>query len=736
MFDIEACLRQQLRESMTTKQTLVFPEADEPRVISACSRLVKFANIVLLGRKEDVAALVDSGAAPLECSRKRFFTVVRFVDVSSDPLAGHLAERLAALSQGKKWELTLEAAQALLRDPVYYGIMSVREGYADAILGGVTHASRDFFLPCLRILDKQPTVYEMALFALPDDHPDGIYRHNLVMFADVALNPVPTPEALAEIAVGACRTMRDLIPVEDLPEVNGAILSYSTRGSGQGPSVERVRAAEPLIRAKLEALRAERPLYGTINIVTEMQISVALSEKAARTKLGEEYEQLPGAGRANVLIAPNLDTGNLLYHIYSTRYRDAKTVLVIGGLSNQALDFSRSSSAEEVSRGGKALILRRHKSGARSRVVNDHFFPRHRILTVEPLTASTKVALFAGEDLLAQQEYAHDPAVCDACADLVGQVPFRLEALRRFLAEQSVTVAELRAVVARGGLLRPIESGTYEICDRMLEDLRHPAAYEHVSNLGGILARGLVEGTAVPAYTVDPPVVDELDETSRVTGYPESDQEAAWHALSQKAVAKRFGEQHNREYEDLSLIVAHLGAGISVGSHLGGRCVKVRNALFDGPLGPNRAGSLPGYDLVNLCYSGIPKQELIRRLVKASGLKAYLGTDRLDEIAARIQAGDRQADVVLEAMVEQIASEIASHVPKFKGTPVDQIILTGQLCHSALLCERLRRDLRSLGIRITIYPGDRDLEAMRDGALRVLRGVEEARLYLPLRDTL
>jgi butyrate kinase len=223
---------------------------------------------------------------------------------------------------------------------------------------------------------------------------------------------------------------------------------------------------------------------------------------------------------------------------------------------------------------------------------------------------------------------------------------------------------------------------------------------------------------------------------SRITGYPDSDQEAAWHALSQKAAAKRFGEQRNRDYEDLRLIVAHLGAGISVGSHLGGRCVKVRNALFDGPLTPTRAGSLPGYDLVNLCYSGVPKQELIRRLVKASGLKAYLGTDRLDEIEARIAAGDHQADTVFEAMVEQIASDIASHVPKFKGGPIDQIILTGQLCHSPLLCARLQRDLSPLGIPITIYPGDRDLEAMRDGALRVLRGVEAAKPYLPLRDEL
>jgi butyrate kinase len=231
-------------------------------------------------------------------------------------------------------------------------------------------------------------------------------------------------------------------------------------------------------------------------------------------------------------------------------------------------------------------------------------------------------------------------------------------------------------------------------------------------------------------------VVDELDETSRITGLESSEQEAAWHALSQKAAAKHFAELRNQDYEELNLIVAHLGGGISVGSHRKGRCVKVKNALFDGPMTPNRSGTLPGMDLVDLCYSGISKEELTRTLTKKSGLLSHLGTDNLKEVEKRIEAGDQRAATVFEAMVEQIAAEIASHIPKFKGEPVRRIILTGGMCRSALLVDKLKRRLRPLAVKISVFPGDRESEALRDGALRVLRGVEEAKDYRPLRSRL
>ena len=335
MFDLESCLSEQLREVMTSKQTLIFPEGDDPRVLRAASELQGIANIIVVIDREQARRIVEQQDVKLACSPKRFFTMVRFVDPTTEPLAAELGPKLSELSRGKNWEMGEEQASEQVLDPVYFAIMAVREGYADAVLGGLTHSSRSFFVPCLRLLEKEGTVYEMAIFSLPDDHPD-IYQHNLVMFADVALNPVPSSEALADIAIGASRTMRDIIPANRVPDVNAALLSYSTRGSGQGPSVERIRRAEPLIAERLAALKQEQPRYQSVNIITEMQISVALSERAARTKLGPDYEHYKGAGRANVLIVPSLDVGNLLYHIYATRYPNAKATLINGGQHNQA----------------------------------------------------------------------------------------------------------------------------------------------------------------------------------------------------------------------------------------------------------------------------------------------------------------------------------------------------------------------------------------------------------------
>ena len=736
MFDLEQCLQDQLRARMTTRLTLIFPEGDDARVIEAASHLVNFANVVLVAARERVNALIDGGEARLACSRRRFFAQVRCVRPSESPVSDRLAEALQEQSAGSKWEVSLERARQMITDPVYFAIMAVREGFADAVLGGLRLSSRDFFVPCLRLLERSGTVYEMALFALPDEHPSGIYQHNLVMFADVALNPVPTPEALADIAVGASRTMRDLIPTDLLPEVNAALLSYSTRGSGQGPSVERVRAAEPLVAERLNALREEDPLYESINIVTEMQISVALSETAARTKLGERYEHLRGAGRASLLVVPNLDVGNLLYHIYSTRYPNADSTLIIGGLRDQALDFSRSSTVAEIVRGAEALLLRRFRSDPGVRTRDDHFFPRYRVLTVNPGSTSTKVALWEGEDLVARSDVGHGAEALASCDTLLEQLPMRRLVVDRFLAKVGCAVKDLHAVVGRGGLMRPVESGTFLVDNAMVADLANAVSGSHPSNLGAIIARDIAAAAGVAAYTVDPPVVDELDDLSRITGYRESEQEAAWHALSQKAAAKHFGELHNRDYESMNLIVAHLGGGISVGSHRRGRCVRVKNALYDGPMSPNRAGTLPGLDLITLCYSGVEREVLERQLIGQGGLVSYLGTADVREVEKRIAGGDSRAAQVFEAMIEQIACEIASHVPKFKGEPIDQIILTGGLCHSSTICERLRRDLAALGIAITIYPGEREMEALRDGALRVLRRLEEAEAYRPLRDQL
>ncbi|MBW2278203.1 MAG: butyrate kinase, partial [Deltaproteobacteria bacterium] len=735
MFPIEKCIDEQLREVAGSQPTLIFPEADDPRVITAASGLIQFAKVVLVRRRDDVERDLDERGIELKVGRRRFLQSVRFTWPEDEPeLCDELARELAAKSAGRSWMLDLEQARVAITKPVNFAILCVRQGYADAVLGGVTHASRDFFRPCLRLLERDGTVYEMGLFALPDSHDSTLFKQNLVMFADVALNPAPEAERLADIALGACVTMRHLIPAAELPDINGAILSYSTRGSGTGPSVDRIRNAEPLINSRLDELRVADPLYRSIHIATELQISCAISKDAARTKLGEAADLNPAVGASNVLIAPTLDTGNLLYHIYNTRYPEARSVLIIGGLRNQALDFSRGSDTEDVVVGAKALVLRMHRSGRFSRTPRDHFFRRYRILTINPGVTYTEVGLWEGRELVARQRLEHESD--ELADDPIEQKPLRTAVIERFLEQHDCGRDELEAVVGRGGLLLPLRSGTFAVDEAMIEHLSEGRSGAHVANLGAILAREVAGPSHPDVFIIDPVVVDELDDTARLTGLAEAQQEATWHALAQKYVAKTYAVSHGHEYEDLALIVACMGRGISVGAHRGGRCVKVRNALFDGPMSPERAGSLPGMDLIDLCFSGLDRRQVVRRISREGGLISHLGTADFQEVEQRIDSGDAQAELVFRAMAEQIAAEIAALVPKFEGEAVDRILLTGNLARSRRLVTRLEKLLASMRLGITVYPGNLELEALRDGALRVLRGIEKVEEYRPLRDRL
>lgn len=732
MYDLHRCLDLQLRHIPKPRPTLILPEADDLRTIEAAERLTKFANVVLLSTAEQLERLLVSSKVEqrFRGTVDRLLRKVTCVDIEAElQMLDEFAHTYHELSQGKRWEASLDEARARVRDPVIFAVLAARMGYADMVIGGLSHASREFFQPCLRLLQRKEVVYEMALFALPDSHPKGIYENNLVMFADVALNPIPSPGSLAHIAVGACKTMRDVIPPEDLPFVNGAMLSYSTRGSGDGPSVQRVREASEMIPPMLESLCRLDPIYETIRIEAELQISVAVSMSAAKGKLGPSIHDHPAAGRANVLVAPTLDVGNLLYHIYHTRYPDSQQLLVIGGIHNRALDFSRSSTADEVVLGAKGLILRNLKSENYELTPRDHFFPRHRILAINPGSTSTKVALFEGPKKVFEVSERHEPEVLRQLGSVGAQLELRTKVVEEALRDHQVAPGQIDAVVGRGGLVRPLASGTYQVCEEMLAELAEGRYGEHPSNLGAAIAASVATKFGTEAYVVDPPVVDELDEVSRVTGLPGVERRAAWHALNQKAVAKRFADERGFEYEQLNLIVAHLGGGISVGAHRGGRCVYVRDALYDGPMTPNRSGSLPQRDLIELCYSGQTKEQLTATLLSRSGLSALLGTTDLREVERRIDQGDESAALAFEAMTQQVTMEIASLVPKFLGEPVERILLTGGMAKSERLVGRQLELLSQVGVRVTVMPGEDELEALRDGARRVLTGLEEPRQY-------
>lgn len=732
MFDLEAHLAREIRAAAGPRPTFIFPEAYDPRVLAAASRLLKVANVVLLVRPETVVEVVERSQVALEGNLERLLLRSRCLLPEDDPeLLDEFTEALYVLGRGKRWELTREEAASRVRDPVYFAVLAVRQGYADAVIGGVSLTSRDFFQPCLRLLPKRKTVYEMALFALPDRHDLGIYRENLVAFADVAVNPLPSPEALADIAVGAGQIMRDLIPERVLPVINGAIISYSTKGSGGGPSVELIREAERLIPERLAELVAKDPRYATIRIEAELQISVAISETAAREKLKERFALHPGAGRANLLIVPNLDVGNLLFHIYATRFPEARRCLIMGGLMSQAVDLSRNASVPDIVHASLALALRLQRSKGFQRTPQDRFFKRFQILAVNPGRGQTNVVFWDGVLPKAELVVQHAPLAGEQEGSLAitAQAEARLEEIRAELQARGLVLDGLDAVVGRGGLLRPLEGGTYPVDAAMLEDLRRQVGGEHPSNLGGLLADALARAAGCKAYVVDPVVVDELDPAFRLTGLKGHLREPAWHALAQKAVAKRYADEHGREYRDLRLIVAHLGQGISIGAHVGGRVVAVNHALYEGPMAPERAGGLPSSVVLELARTVPDERECRELLVSRGGLRSHLGGASLAEAEARAAAGDEQARLTLQALLRGIAAEICSRLPWLGGALPDRVLLTGELTRSSLLVAHLTGLLEPLGLKVKVYPGDQEMAALRDGALRVLKGVEKPRCY-------
>jgi butyrate kinase len=594
----------------------------------------------------------------------------------------------------------------------------------------VALASRDFFRPALRLLHTERAAFEVGLFSLPDSHPEGVYQKNLVAFADVAINVEPSARELAQIAVGACKIFRDLVPTDILPNVNGALLSYSTRGSADGASVSRIREAGLLVPALLAELARRDPLYATIRIEAELQISCAISIAAARSKAHEALlDPNSPLGRSNVLIVANLDAGNLLYHLYATRYADADRVLLVGGMESRVLDFSRSSTTEDVVLGAMSTILRLQRQPDVRRI-KDRFFPEHRVLVVNPGSTSTKVSAFQGPTRIAELEVRHDSAEIARCATLWDQIPMRSRVVHEMLRSNGIEVADMDAVVGRGGLIRPVISGTWRVGDAMLEDLEAARYGEHASNLGAPIAHHLAAPHGKPAFIVDPVVVDELDPVSRVVGVAGHERRSIWHALSQKAVARRYADETLGDYEDLDLLVCHMGGGVTVGVHRKGRCTWVNDGLTEGPMTPERAGSLPNAVWLDLVFKeGMDEKSLRKLMVGRGGLLSLLGTSDLREVERRVEAGEARAVLIWKALCESIAAAIAGAMARFDGRRPAAILLTGGMARSKLLVDRLLLLLDPLQVPVRVYPGEFEAEALREGAVRVLRGVEQAMVY-------
>lgn len=350
-------------------------------------------------------------------------------------------------------------------------------------------------------------------------------------------------------------------------------------------------------------------------------------------------------------------------------------------------------------------------------------------LIINPGSTSTKIGVFEDETLLFDETLRHATEEIAQYPSILSQKDFRKDIILRFLKEKGVDVKSFDVIVGRGGLLKPIPSGTYAVTDALLADLEVGKQGQHASNLGGILAREIGDEIGVPSYIVDPVVVDELLPVARISGMPELPRRVIFHALNQKAVARRYAKEQGVGYDTLNLIVIHMGGGVSVGAHVKGKVVDVNNILDgEGAFSPERAGTVPVGDLIKLCFSGkYTEKEIYKKICGNGGYNGYLGTNDAREVEKRAAEGDELAQVVLDAFYYQIAKDAGAMAAVMQGK-VDQIILTGGIAYSPLTKERLTQFLGWIA-PITVYPGEDELLALVQGALRVMKGEEPAGEY-------
>lgn len=351
------------------------------------------------------------------------------------------------------------------------------------------------------------------------------------------------------------------------------------------------------------------------------------------------------------------------------------------------------------------------------------------ILVINPGSTSTKLGLYRGLEEVFVENISHDAEELKDFKKITDQQDLRLSYILDFLEDKEVELDHLSAVVGRGGLLKPIPGGTYKVNEKMIKDLNKGVQGEHASNLGGILAKSIADKVDIPSFIVDPVVVDELQDVARLSGLPEIERVSIFHALNQKAVARKYAKDHNQKYEDLNLIVAHLGGGISVGIHNKGKVIDVNDALSgEGPFSPNRSGGLPSFDLFEMCYDeNYSYEDIKKKLVGKGGVVAYLGTNDMIEVEDKVEEGNEKYELVFKAMAYQTSKEIASLAPVTNGK-IDAIILTGGIAYSDYFVERIKESVGFIA-PIEIYPGEEELKALAAGAKRVLNGEEEAKEY-------
>ena len=353
----------------------------------------------------------------------------------------------------------------------------------------------------------------------------------------------------------------------------------------------------------------------------------------------------------------------------------------------------------------------------------------YKLLIINPGSTSTIIVVYEGEKEVLEETLRHSAEEILKYDTIFDQLDFRKEVILKVLKEKGIDINELDAVVGRGGMLKPIEGGTYEVNEAMVEDLKIGVQGPHASNLGGILSNEIAKEIGKRAFIVDPVVVDEMEDVARLSGVPELPRKSKFHALNQKAVAKRYAKEHNTSYEDVNLIVVHMGGGVSVGAHRKGRVIDVNNALDgDGPFSPERAGGVPSGELLEMCFSGkYSKEEVYKKLVGKGGFVAYANTNDARDLIKLSQEGDEKGSLIFNAFIYQIAKEIGSMAVVLDGE-VDAIVLTGGIAYSDYVTNAINKKVKWIAPMV-VYGGEDELLALAQGAIRVLDGVEEAKIY-------
>ncbi|MDR4018403.1 MAG: butyrate kinase [Oscillospiraceae bacterium] len=350
-----------------------------------------------------------------------------------------------------------------------------------------------------------------------------------------------------------------------------------------------------------------------------------------------------------------------------------------------------------------------------------------KVLVINPGATSTKVAVFEEEQELLKKSIVHTAQELEGFDRVIDQAEFRQRAVLEAVAEGGFRLEDFDAVCGRGGLYRPIPSGTYAVSDRVMQDVEQAPYGEHPSNLGAYLARRIGDLVGIPAFFVDPVCVDEMTEMAHVSGFAEFRRLSQFHALNQKSVGRKAARQLGKSYEEARLIVCHLGGGVSVAAHDHGRVVDVFNVKDEGAMGMDRGGGLPVNQLIDYCYAGRSREEVKRTLGRRSGMLSYVGTTDFREICARVVSGDERFTAAYRALVYQLAKDIGA-MAAVLHFEVDAIVYTGGMAYEQFFCDDITAYVGRLA-PVLRFPGEEEMRALAEGALRVLHGEAQAETY-------